>query len=228
MPNTNDEWGMCNSAAALCMKGFPAQQTICIRTDHSWRDSFCHCRTLHSHSHKWKHSYTNYVFPIFFPAFAFVILIRIRHKWNLSFRLCSYWTLMSTDSVCGDLNIFMHSKSYWGEWEQCIKMHIISLMDGQSLSCMKVNCPLVDSRDVPWCDMLSMNTFCKNNKNKTWFVMHIIFFLGIDGKCMWTSVFSVNAPLSWSSVYVFALHLHFRFESQQADPDRKVNANANA
>ena len=64
-------WGMCYSEVALCMKGFPVRQTIHIRTNRSWGDSFC-CRcTLHSH--KWKHSYTN---SMIFLKFC---CIRIRH-----------------------------------------------------------------------------------------------------------------------------------------------------
>ena len=72
MTNANDirglvqffpAWGMCYSTVDLCMKGFPVWQTIRIRTDPTWRDSFCcHCT---SHSHKWKHSHTNYMFSIF-------------------------------------------------------------------------------------------------------------------------------------------------------------------
>ena len=47
--------GVCYSAAVLCMKGFPAWQTIHIRTDQLWRDSFCRHHTSQLHLHKWKH-----------------------------------------------------------------------------------------------------------------------------------------------------------------------------
>ena len=72
--------GMCYSAAAMHMNGFPVRQTICIRTDRYKREFillplyFC-IRTNRSTP-----------LPIlcfqFFVAFTFVI--RIMHKWNIS------------------------------------------------------------------------------------------------------------------------------------------------
>ena len=38
------------------------------------------------------------------------------------------------------------------------------------------------------------NAFWKNNKNKVRFAMHD-FVLGTDGKCRWSSVFSMNIAL---------------------------------
>ena len=87
MTNVNDKWYSGTSVVlpcarhalwrALCIKGFLVRQTICIRTDRSWWDSFCHRHTFHSHSHNRKHSYTNSMFLI-------SCHIRIMHKWNLS------------------------------------------------------------------------------------------------------------------------------------------------
>ena len=68
--------GVCYSAVAMYMKGFPIQQTICIHSECSWRDSFCCHRTSRSHSRKGKHSYTNFVFNFLWhshSSFAFAL-----------------------------------------------------------------------------------------------------------------------------------------------------------
>ena len=49
---------------ACVWRDFPVRQTIRIRTDCSWTDSFCRRCTSHSHAHKWKHSYVNSMFSI--------------------------------------------------------------------------------------------------------------------------------------------------------------------
>ena len=101
-----------------------------------WRDSrsdkpftfrpFAHeCRrhTLHWNSHKWMHSYTHSMFSIFFVASAFIIQIRISHKWNRSFRLGKNWIYLrsSVDAVVPaqhagfELQSFLRNQRKWNQ-----------------------------------------------------------------------------------------------------------------
>ena len=80
-----------------------------------------------------------------------------------------------------------------------IQADTLSLMDRKSMSHTKVNLPSVDVRDVPWRDVLSMNSVCKNNNSKMWFAMHNSFCLfvclGTDSKHWWKTLFSMNSPV---------------------------------
>ena len=71
------------SAAALCMKVSRVRQNIRIHTDSYMQQFILSHRSSHSHSDEWNRSCTNSICLIF-VCVAFVI--RMTHKWSLSFR----------------------------------------------------------------------------------------------------------------------------------------------